>query len=165
MARRPKVKENLEGWRRIVRREVPGLRSRATDPIEDAGLTSPRTLDHGDIGMTEHRGSRHLRGPARPAPRKETAMPASTTRTDRLAEPWGPRTPYASGDAWPVRVDTFLDAGVTPEQVDRWVQSACVLCSNGCGMDIAVAGGRMAGVRGRADDRVNHGRLGPKGLF
>jgi anaerobic selenocysteine-containing dehydrogenase len=40
-----------------------------------------------------------------------------------------------------------------------------VLCSNGCGLDIAVAGGRMVGVRGRAGDRVNHGRLGPKGLF
>jgi anaerobic selenocysteine-containing dehydrogenase len=45
------------------------------------------------------------------------------------------------------------------------VQSACVRCSNGCGLDIAVAGGRMVGVRGRAGDRVNHGRLGPKGLF
>jgi ferredoxin-nitrate reductase len=32
-------------------------------------------------------------------------------------------------------------------------------------MDIAVADGRMVGVRGRAHDRVNHGRLGPKGLY
>jgi anaerobic selenocysteine-containing dehydrogenase len=32
-------------------------------------------------------------------------------------------------------------------------------------MDVAVAGGRLVGVRGRAQDRVNHGRLGPKGLF
>jgi ferredoxin-nitrate reductase len=47
----------------------------------------------------------------------------------------------------------------------RWVQSACVLCSNGCGMDVAVHDGRIVGVRGRASDRVNHGRLGPKGLF
>src|SRR5690606_17810830 len=36
---------------------------------------------------------------------------------------------------------------------------------NGCGLDIAVADGRMVGVRGRAGDRVNRGRLGPKGLF
>jgi ferredoxin-nitrate reductase len=55
--------------------------------------------------------------------------------------------------------------GVDPEGVDRWVGSACVLCSNGCGLEIAVKDGRMVGVRGRADDRVNHGRLGPKGLF
>jgi len=32
-------------------------------------------------------------------------------------------------------------------------------------MDVAVADGRIVGVRGRAHDRVNHGRLGPKGLF
>jgi anaerobic selenocysteine-containing dehydrogenase len=39
------------------------------------------------------------------------------------------------------------------------------LCSNGCACDIAVKDGRMVGVRGRAADRVNHGRLGPKGLY
>jgi anaerobic selenocysteine-containing dehydrogenase len=83
---------------------------------------------------------------------------------ERIADPWGARTPYGPEDAWPVRVDTFLD-GVAEAQVDRWVHSACVLCSNGCGLDIAVAGGRMVGVRGRAGDRVNRGRLGPKGLF
>jgi predicted molibdopterin-dependent oxidoreductase YjgC len=32
-------------------------------------------------------------------------------------------------------------------------------------MDIAVVGGRMAGVRVRAAERVNRGRLGPKDLF
>ena len=84
---------------------------------------------------------------------------------DRIADPWGARTPYGPEDAWPVRVDTFLDGVADEQQVDRWVHSACVLCSNGCGLDIAVAGGRMVGVRGRAGDRVNHGRLGPKGLF
>jgi anaerobic selenocysteine-containing dehydrogenase len=45
------------------------------------------------------------------------------------------------------------------------VQSACVLCANGCGLDIAVKDGRMVGVRGREVDRINKGRLGPKGLF
>jgi ferredoxin-nitrate reductase len=45
------------------------------------------------------------------------------------------------------------------------VPSACLLCSNGCGLDIAVKNGRMVGVRGRAGDRVNYGRLGPKGLY
>jgi anaerobic selenocysteine-containing dehydrogenase len=54
---------------------------------------------------------------------------------------------------------------VAEGDVDRWVQSACVLCSNGCGCDIAVKDGRMVGIRGRAVDRVNHGRLGPKGLY
>jgi ferredoxin-nitrate reductase len=92
--------------------------------------------------------------------------PAEGSRAgDRIADPWGARTPHGPEAAWPVRVDTFLDDGVAPEQVDRWVQSACVLCSNGCGLDVAVAGDRMVGVRGRAGDRVNHGRLGPKGLF
>jgi anaerobic selenocysteine-containing dehydrogenase len=102
------------------------------------------------------------------AQHKEAAMQAraaDSEAADRIAEPWGARTPYGSGEAWPRRVDAFLDDGVTPEQVDQWVHSACVLCSNGCGLDIAVAGGRMVGVRGRAEDRVNHGRLGPKGLF
>ncbi|MBI3555567.1 MAG: nitrate reductase [Deltaproteobacteria bacterium] len=47
---------------------------------------------------------------------------------------------------------------------DKWVQSACVLCSFGCGLDIGVKDGKIVGVRGRAEDRVNKGRLGPKGL-
>ena len=85
--------------------------------------------------------------------------------TDRIAEVWGTRTPYARGELWPVRVDQVLAPGIKESDVDRWVQSACVLCSNGCACDIAVRDGRMVGVRGRAVDVVNHGRLGPKGLF
>ncbi|RCW45939.1 anaerobic selenocysteine-containing dehydrogenase [Halopolyspora algeriensis] len=84
---------------------------------------------------------------------------------DRIAEVWGTRTPYEQDQRWPVRVDQKLAEGVGDDDVDRWVQSACVLCSNGCGCDIAVKDGRMVGVRGRATDIVNHGRLGPKGLF
>lgn len=76
---------------------------------------------------------------------------------DSILDIWGDRTPFTSD--WPVRVDERLT-----EQPDRWVQSACVLCSMGCGMDIGVKDGRMVGVRGRAADRVNRGRLGPKGL-
>src|SRR4051795_146785 len=83
---------------------------------------------------------------------------------DRIADIWGSRTPYGASTRWPVRVDQFLD-GSAPEAEVEWVQSACVLCSNGCGMDIGVHSGRIVGVRGRADDRVSHGRLGPKGLF
>jgi len=85
--------------------------------------------------------------------------------SDRIADIWGQRTPHAQGTVWPARVDTHLDAGVGKDDVDRWVQSACVLCSNGCGCDIAVKDGRMVGIRGRAGDVVNHGRLGPKGLY
>jgi anaerobic selenocysteine-containing dehydrogenase len=82
---------------------------------------------------------------------------------DRITDVWGDRTPFAAGTPWPERVDQYLT--VDPARVQRWVPSACVLCSNGCGLDIAVADGRMVGVRGRAVDRINHGRLGPKGLF
>ena len=49
--------------------------------------------------------------------------------------------------------------------VEEWVQSACVLCSHGCALDIGVRDGRIVGVRGRGGDRVNRGRLGPKGLY
>lgn len=77
---------------------------------------------------------------------------------DSIAEVWGERTPYAG--KWPQRVDEL-----TIEEPDEWVQSACLLCSNGCGCDIGVKNGKIVGVRGRARDRVNHGRLGPKGLY
>src|SRR5215208_3331482 len=80
-----------------------------------------------------------------------------TETRDSTTDIWGPRTP--TRDAWPTRVDER-----TLEVPERWVQSACVLCSNGCALDIAVKAGRIVGVRGRADDRVNRGRLGPKGL-
>ncbi len=62
-------------------------------------------------------------------------------------------------------MDLHLVEGVAEADVDRWSPSACLLCSNGCGLDIAVKDGRRVGVRGRAEDRVNHGRLGPKGLY
>ena len=81
----------------------------------------------------------------------------------RIADIWGARTPFAPGEEWTVRVDTLLEPDVDEKQVS-WVPSACVLCSNGCGLDIAVHDGRIVGVRGRAGDRVNRGRLGPKGL-
>lgn len=76
---------------------------------------------------------------------------------DSITEIWGDRSPYY-GD-WSVRVDER-----TLEEPEQWVQSACLLCSNGCGMDIGVKDGRIVGVRGRAEDRVNRGRLGSKGL-
>lgn len=88
-----------------------------------------------------------------------------TQQIDRISEPWGTRTPYGPGETWPVRVDSHLAEGTDPADVDRWVQSASILHSNGDAMDIAVQGGRIVGVRGRGVDRVNHGRLGPKDLY
>ena len=84
---------------------------------------------------------------------------------DRIANPWGGRTPYARGEEWPVRVDQFLEEGVSEDEVDRWVQTASILHSNGDAYDVAVKDGRMVGVRGRGVDRVNKGRMDPKDLF
>ncbi|MFF4494931.1 molybdopterin oxidoreductase family protein [Streptomyces sp. NPDC001546] len=86
-------------------------------------------------------------------------------RVDRIAEPWGSRTPYGRHQAWPARQDTYLAEGVGPEDVERWVRAASILHSDGDAMDIAVRGGAMVGVRGRVADRVNRGRLGPKDAF
>ncbi|MEU8820157.1 nitrate reductase [Actinoplanes sp. NPDC048796] len=58
-----------------------------------------------------------------------------------------------------------MDEHVTAEGVERWVPSASILHSNGDAMDIAVKDGRIVGVRGRANDRVNRGRLDPKDLY
>jgi ferredoxin-nitrate reductase len=78
---------------------------------------------------------------------------------DSVEDIWGERTPFRGQGQWPERLDYRIS-----EEPDRWVQSACVLCSNGCGVDIGVKHGRIVGVRGRASDVVNRGRLGPKGL-
>jgi ferredoxin-nitrate reductase len=82
---------------------------------------------------------------------------ASKETRNSIEDIWGPAAPYKGN--WPVRVDARIT-----EEPEQWVQSTCVLCSNGCGMDIGIKDGRIVGVRGRAVDRVNHGRLGPKGL-
>lgn len=84
---------------------------------------------------------------------------------DRIAEPWGARTPYGTGEKWPTRVDTYLAEGVNVDEVDRWVQSASIMHSNGDALDIAVQDAEIVGVRGRVEDRVNHGRLGVKDLY
>jgi anaerobic selenocysteine-containing dehydrogenase len=84
---------------------------------------------------------------------------------DRIANPWGERTPYERDSRWPARVDMQLADGVREGDVERWVQSASVLHSNGDAMDVAVCDERIVGVRGREHDRVNRGRLGPKDLF
>jgi len=40
--------------------------------------------------------------------------------SDRIADPWGERTPFAAGGPWPVRVDAFLEPGLAAEDVDAW---------------------------------------------
>lgn len=83
---------------------------------------------------------------------------------DRIDDLWGQRTPYPSDGTWPVRVDEHYEDGTTAADVQQWVPTASLLHSNGDAMDIAVADGRIVGVRGRAEDRVNHGRLDIKDL-
>jgi hypothetical protein len=39
-------------------------------------------------------------------------------RRDRIAEPWGARTPYGAGEPWPVRVDTYLAEGVAKKDAE-----------------------------------------------
>jgi hypothetical protein len=65
-------------------------------------------------------------------------------RVDRIAEPWGTRTPYAAGETWPQRRDLYLADGLAESDIDRWVQSASVLHSNGDALDIAVKDRRRA---------------------
>ena len=88
-------------------------------------------------------------------------MGGDPVMADRISDPWGERTPYGAGQEWPVRVDEHLPAG----EPERWAQAASLLHSNSDAMDIAIADGRIAGVRGRAQDRVNRGsRLLPAGV-
>jgi anaerobic selenocysteine-containing dehydrogenase len=88
---------------------------------------------------------------------KESDVTTGVVTRDSITDIWGERTPYY-GD-WPVRVDEF-----TEDEPDKWIQSSCVLCSNGCGLDIGVKEGKIVGVKGLGTDSVSHGRLGPKGL-
>lgn len=97
---------------------------------------------------------RHLGQVSAAQPQRVTI--AKQTR-DSIANIWGDRTP--GWGEWTVRRDERTVA--VPE---RWVQSACGLCSMGCALDIGVKDNKIVGVRGRGIDRVNHGRLGPKGL-
>jgi len=59
------------------------------------------------------------------------------------------------------RAFSQIEQGV---DVERWTASTCGICSVGCGLEIGTANGRIVGVRGRIDDPVGRGRLGPKGL-
>ncbi|MGW6577476.1 molybdopterin oxidoreductase family protein [Streptomyces sp. NPDC054945] len=92
-------------------------------------------------------------------------MTTESVPSGRIADPWGRRTPYGRGGSWPARVDQYLAGSYGGDDVDRWVQTASNLHSNGDAMELAVRDGRLVGVRGMARDRVNRGRLDPKDLY
>ena len=62
--------------------------------------------------------------------------------TDRIANPWRERTPFERDGEWPVRLDQYPEAGTSEDDVDRWVQTASILQSNGDTLDIVVRSGR-----------------------
>ncbi len=94
----------------------------------------------------------------------DLVVTTAPTSEARIRDPWGERTPYGAGERWPERVDVHLADGWSEGDVE-WVPTAAVLHSNGDGLELAVADGRLVGIRGRADDRVNHGRVDPKDLY
>ena len=84
---------------------------------------------------------------------------------DRIADPWGERTPYARGDAWPVRVDVHSPTDSTS------AGGSLGAVGVGAALQRRRAGHRRRGrpdrrrARSRPRDRVNRGRLDPKDLF
>ena len=67
---------------------------------------------------------------------------------DRIAEPWGPRTPYGAGERWPVRVDRHLGPTVSHRRTSsggcsrrrsctptatRWTSRSRTAASSACG--------------------------------
>lgn len=107
----------------------------------------------------QHRDSNgRLAAPTVAAAREDQSSPRYLMQIrDSVTEVWGERSPFQ--EEWPERVDQLY-----VQELDHWVQSCCMLCSNGCALDIGVKEGRIVGVRGRGVDRINKGRLGPKGL-
>src|SRR4051812_18777920 len=102
-------------------------------------------------GTSRQSGSKRLReGVKTDGDGEVLREPVGARPRDDIADIWGERAPYV-GD-WPARPDEHLEA-----EPDHWVQSCCVLCSNGCTLDIGVKGDKIVGVRGREVDRVNRG--------
>ena len=137
--------------------------------VSTGGRPRPRTSQRPDVSATD--GLSRAHGLAGAVAGYESIRKEELCTTGSPIH-GGRRTPYrldarrsADGTGWPVRVDQFLAPGVAESDVDRWVQSASVLHSNGDAFDFAVRGDSIVGVRGRAGDRVNRGRLGPKDLF
>lgn len=61
---------------------------------------------------------------------------SNTRSNSSVKDVWGERKPFRGFGSWPSRVDYNLV--VDEDQVDEWKASACVMCSIGCGIDIAV---------------------------
>lgn len=74
---------------------------------------------------------------------------------DRIAEPWGTRTPYGRGEHWPVRVDMYQE-GAEPDQV-TWVETASILHSNGDALEIAVRDGELLDAVSRCHSQTLRG--------
>ena len=120
-----------------------------------------------------------MRAPRAPAPARHLGPPWRVRTSRDLGKHHLRRTPCRRprpgrlGTAHAVRrqrglaprVDQFLRAGTTDDDVDRWVPSACVLCSNGCGLDIAVRTARWSACGAASTTASTEGRLGPKGLL
>jgi hypothetical protein len=69
----------------------------------------------------------------------------------------GETTPFPQGGVWPTRVDVNLAEGVTEKRRQALGAVRLRPCSNGCGLGIAVAEGRIVGVRAYFDipyDRI-----------
>lgn len=96
-------------------------------------------------------GARRVRG------RDERRGAGMETSVDRIARPWGGRTPYGRHEQWPTRVDTCLQAGVGPEQVQRWVRTASVLHSDGDAWTSPSWTAAWSGDRDRDRDRDGDG--------
>src|SRR5579884_3316072 len=105
-------------------------------PGDSDGATSRRTALSG-----AHQGECHdTRLPQRSRGDHERGGWMRRGGRNSIKDIWGKRTPHEG--EWPVRADERL-----VEEPDEWVQSCCVLCSNGCALDIGVKGGRIVGVR------------------
>src|SRR5215208_6595278 len=122
---------------------------------------SPTSNARGSVGSSMRR-VRVAHGVFRVSRPRSGGNSPSMATPDRIADPWGPRSPYGRGESWPARPDGHLAEGASPE---RWVPAASLLHSHGDGIDIAVEDGRIVGVRGRPQSRVNRGRLGPKDMY
>ena len=77
-----------------------------------------------------------------------------------LWTPWGARTPYARGGDWPIRVDEHTRVRSSAGCSRRACSARTVARSTSA----SATGGSWA-CAAAACDRVNHGRLGPKGLY
>src|SRR5690242_12476001 len=113
---------------RVARRNMPAPPSRVWRQVT---LRSgrPRDRTHRAVPAWPHHAS--LDDRATEAARALLAPPLVRATRNSIHDVWGERTPYLGGGEWPQRVDERVI-----EEPDRWVQSCCVLCSNGCALDI-----------------------------